>query len=177
MAGGKRIIVGVSGSPASLAALRRAVAEARRTDALLVPVLAWIPPGGERAYRSHPVPQLRSRWEQEARRRLDTAFEQAFGGYPSDVDIHPLPVQYAAGPALVQLADQYDDVLVVGTGRRGRLRRLAHRSVSRYVLAHASCPVIAVPPPELMRELSLPARALRKLPVMDTPQWATPVRG
>jgi nucleotide-binding universal stress UspA family protein len=39
----------------------------------------------------------------------------------------------------------------VGTGRRG-LRRAMSRSVSRYCLAHAQCPVTAVPPSALMEE-------------------------
>jgi nucleotide-binding universal stress UspA family protein len=175
MAGGKRVFVGVSGSTANLAALRRAVAEARRTDALLVPVLAWTPPGGESAYRKHPVPALMREWHEAARKRLDTAFEESFGGYPSALDIRPMPVRFAPGPALVQLADEPDDLLVVGTGRRGRMRRVFHKSVSRYCLAHAKCSVIAVPPPELLRELSLTARALRRLPALEAPDWTAAV--
>jgi hypothetical protein len=42
-------------------------------------------------------------------------------------------------------------VLVVGAGRRGRLARIGHGQVSRYCLAHAVCPVIAVPPADLAR--------------------------
>jgi len=38
-------------------------------------------------------------------------------------------------------------------GRRGALGRLAFSAVSRYCLAHAQCPVISVPSPELAREL------------------------
>src|SRR4029077_13160332 len=41
--------------------------------------------------------------------------------------------------------------LVVGAGRRGPSGRLRHGRVSRYCLAHASCPVIAVPSPALNR--------------------------
>jgi Universal stress protein family len=46
-----------------------------------------------------------------------------------------------------------DDVLVLGAGCRGTLGRLAFSKVSRYCLAHAQCPVMAVPPPVLAREL------------------------
>ncbi len=42
----RRVIVGASGSPASLQALRFAEELARAYDAPLIPVLAWIPPGG-----------------------------------------------------------------------------------------------------------------------------------
>ena len=46
------------------------------------------------------------------------------------------------------------DVLVVGAGRQGMLARLPFSKVSRYCLAHAQCPVMAVPPPALARELT-----------------------
>ncbi len=37
---------------------------------------------------------------------------------------------------------------MVGAGRRG-LARIGHGRVARYCLAHATCPVLAVPPSEL----------------------------
>ena len=43
MTGIRRVIVGASGSPASLQALRYAEELARANDALLIPVLAWVP--------------------------------------------------------------------------------------------------------------------------------------
>jgi universal stress protein family protein len=58
-----------------------------------------------------------------------------------------------AGWVLVNLASRPDDVLVVGAGRRGALGRLAFSKVSRYCLAHAQCPVVAIPPPALAGEL------------------------
>ncbi len=158
MAEATRVIVGVSGSLSSLAALHRAVGEARRRDALLVPVLAWTPVGGDGVYRRSPCPPLLKEWESAACRRLDTAFEQAFGGYPEGLRIHGQVVRGDAGQALVHCADRPDDLLVVGTGRRGRLRRLFHGAVSRYCLAHARCTVLAVPPSELLDTLE---RALR----------------
>jgi hypothetical protein len=54
---------------------------------------------------------------------------------------------------LVDFASSPDDLLIIGTGRRGFLPRLLRRSVGRYVLAHAKCPVLAVPPSELMDEI------------------------
>ena len=44
MHGARRIIIGTSGSPGSLQALRYAAGVAQENDATLVPVLAWLPP-------------------------------------------------------------------------------------------------------------------------------------
>ncbi|WP_079052853.1 universal stress protein [Streptomyces phaeochromogenes] len=75
----RRIVVGVSGSLGSLAALHRAADEARRADADLLAVLAWEPPGGELAHRRSmfPVPVTDPR--QEAGTRLLTVLDRAFG--------------------------------------------------------------------------------------------------
>ncbi|MEZ0070639.1 nucleotide-binding universal stress UspA family protein [Streptacidiphilus sp. MAP12-20] len=142
-----RVVVGVNGSASSLVALRRAVDEARSRDAVLVPVLVWHPVGGEMAYRSHPCPPLLKQWEQAACDRLDAAFAEALGGYPADLRTRPLVVRAERpGPALVEIADQPGDLLVVSTGRQGRLARLFHGAVSRYCLAHAVGAVLAVAP-------------------------------
>lgn len=93
MAESARVVVGVSGSLSSLGALHRAVELARERNAVLVPVLAWHPVGGEYAYRSAPCPQLLKVWEEAARKRLDTAFEQRFGGYPAGVRVQPMLVR------------------------------------------------------------------------------------
>jgi hypothetical protein len=51
------------------------------------------------------------------------------------------------------VANLPDDLLIVGTGRRSALGRMVRRSVARYCLAHARCPVLAVPPSPLMDEM------------------------
>ncbi|MFB7620646.1 universal stress protein [Kitasatospora sp. NPDC056181] len=153
MTEGARVIVGISGSLANLAALHRAVEEAVFRGAVLVPVIAWTPVGGEPAYRTQPCPPLARLWAQAARERLDEAFEQAFGGYPEGVRIEPMVLRAEAGRALVAVADRPDDLLVVGAGRRGRLPRILRPSVSRYCQAHAACTVVTVPPSELLKEL------------------------
>ena len=152
-AGSRRVIAGVSGSLRSLGALRAAVAEARSAGAALLAVLAWAPAGGEIAYLRARCPLLLRLWEQEARERLRDAFDQAFGGLPEGVAVRQLVVRAPPGPALVELADRRDDLLVVGYGGRSRLGYAVHGTVTRYCLAHARCPVLTVPPPELIREL------------------------
>jgi nucleotide-binding universal stress UspA family protein len=152
-AGSRRVIAGVSGSLRSLGALRAAVAEARSAGAAVLAVLAWAPAGGEIAYLRAPCPLLLRLWEQEAHERMRDAFDEAFGGMPDDVAVRQLVVRAPPGPALVELADQPGDLLVVGYGGRSRLGCAVHGHVTRYCMAHARCPVLAVPPPELIREL------------------------
>src|SRR5690348_13374661 len=125
-AGSRRVIAGVSGSLRSLGALRAAAAEARSAGAALLAVLAWAPVGGEIAYLRAPCPLLLRLWEQEACERLRDAFDQAFGDLPNDVAVRQLVVRGAPGPALVELAGQRDDLLVVGYGGRSRLGYAVH---------------------------------------------------
>jgi len=67
------IFAGVSGSPGSVHALRYAADLARRHDAILVPLLAWVPPGGDLADRKSPDSQLRQLWKDDAWQRLREA--------------------------------------------------------------------------------------------------------
>lgn len=149
MSGVRRIIVGVSGSPGSLQALRHAADLARTYCAPLVPVLAWTPPGGDLADRSHPSPYLRQVWRDAAWQRLWAAMDLAFGGIPENVCFESDVVRGDPGDVLVGMACHTDDLLVIGAGRRGAVARALACHVTRYCLAHACCPVIAVPPSEL----------------------------
>jgi len=147
-----RVITGVSGSQRGLPALRYAAALARGHSATLIPVLTWLPPGSEFAYCKCPSGQLRPVWEQDARERLWAALTTALGGVPADMTTEPLVVYGEAGRVLVQTASRPGDLLVIGTGRQGGLSRLAGGRVSRYCVARAGCPVLAVPPSPLELE-------------------------
>lgn len=150
-----RVVVGVSGSLGSLTALCRAADEARRRSAELWPVLAWEPPGGELAARRTPASYvLLDEWQRLARRNLLTALDHAFGHAGPGVPMRALVARGTAGRALVESADRDNDLLVVGAGRRSSWHRLCSCSVSRYCLAHAVCPVLAVPPSPLEAELT-----------------------
>ena len=151
--GRRRDIAGVSGSLRSLGALRAGVAEARAAGVPLLAVLAWAPVGGEVAYRRGPCPLLLRLWEQAACERLRDAFDDAFGGMPGGVAVRQLVVRAAPGPALVELADRPDDLLVVGYGGRSRLGYAVHGAITRYRIAHARCPVLTSPPSELIKDL------------------------
>lgn len=162
----RRVVVGVDGSAGSLHALRYAVAEARTHEAAICSVLAWTPPGGEGVDRRAPIGRLWRVWSDNAERRLRTAWNEALGGVPEDLRVTMLVMCGRAGRVLVAVADHDDDLLVVGAGARGVLRRRLTPSVSRYCLAKARCQVLAVPSSELARELGrglsgLLPRALR----------------
>ena len=153
MSGIGRVIVGTSGSPGSLHALRYGERLARAHDAVLIPVMAWEPPGGDHAERVQPSGELRQEWRNLACQRLRDALIAVWGEIPDDPLVQPHIERGPAGWVLVNLACRPGDVLVVGAGRRGALARMAFSRVSRYCLAHAQCPVLAIPPPALAREL------------------------
>jgi len=156
-----RIVVGVDGSTGSLQALRYAVGHARAVGGLLVPVLAWTPPGGESAYRRQHASPSSWDWRPGAEQRLRTAFDEALGGLPGDLDVDMTPRRGPAGQVLVATANRSNDLLVVGAGRRGTLRNALHASTSHYCLTHAQCTVIAVAPSPLARHLDSGWSSLR----------------
>jgi len=144
-----RVVVGVSGSAGSLIALRYAAGLAWSQQARLMPVLAWTPPGGDLADRRFPCAELRASWIRGARGRLERAVELAIGGPPEGLGFGPQIIRGEPGPTLTAIAAEPGDILVVGTGRHGWLRRLAAGHVARYCVGHSRCPVVAVPPAEL----------------------------
>ena len=132
----RRIIVGVSGRPDCLPALRYAADLALAWDAAFVPVHAWLPSGPKLVVCRLPHHYLSEEETKAAWQRLWRSMEMALGGIPPDA--RPLASRGKAGEVLVATASRADDVLVIGTGRRG--------TVSRYCLTHSGCPVIAIAP-------------------------------
>lgn len=143
----ERVVVGVDGSAGSVAALRLGAREAARHGAVLCPVLAWSPPGGEAADAVNPAPaDVRAHWERAADTALRRSCEAALGQDPDGTRVRPRTVRADAGPALVALSRHDRDLLVMGAGSHGALHRLLRGSVSRHCLKHASCPVLVVRP-------------------------------
>jgi nucleotide-binding universal stress UspA family protein len=152
----RRVIVGVEVSVAGLAALRVAATRAERGEAELIAVRV-LPVTST----THPavLAGLRQDLSATAYDLVAQAFAQALGGPPRGVATRAVLLDGPVGPALVGLADRADDLLVLGARRR---RRAFGHQPGRYCVAHAQCPVLVVPPPELARTGS--ARALaRKL--------------
>ena len=85
MPGTRRIFAGVSGSPGSVHALRQAAQLAHHHDAVLIPVLAWLPPDSRRL----PWPELRQIWHDDAWQRLRDTLDATFGGLPDGIATKP----------------------------------------------------------------------------------------
>jgi len=143
-----RVFAGVSGSPACVHALRHAAGLARDHDAVLIPLLAWVPPYSARL----PWSELRAIWHGDAWQRLRDTLDTAFGGLPAGIATQPMVLCGKPGQVLTAVARQPGDVLVIGAGRRSRLRRLHGCRVARHCLAHARCPVLAISPPSLAHD-------------------------
>jgi nucleotide-binding universal stress UspA family protein len=157
---GGRVIVGVEDSLAGLRALRVAVAEARWRGAALHALRSWnLNPSGQGASVAW-YDQL----ERAAAATITEAFDNAMGGIPDDVEVVTATVIGPAGRALVRYADRDDDTLVLGAARRHWMLRLVRRSVARYCVARAQCPVLIVPPDAFARRARREgmARAIRR---------------
>ena len=128
----RRVVVGVSGSLANRAALHAAASLASRCSATLLAV--------------HVVPKE----ETDSSTELHDALEE--------LRVHCLHVDSVviAGrvpAALVGVATEPGDVLVIGSGRQRRLRRWRTGPVHRACIATARCLVMTVPPPPMINEL------------------------
>jgi len=147
------IVVGVSGSHASEAALRWAAAEADRVGAQLRVVQAWEPE--QRAYYAHPAAPDEARFARErAGRSLACSMRAMLGP-------EPRPETFTAvveGPAERALVDQASgaDLLVLGS-ESGILAGRSIGPVIRACLSRASCPVVVVSPQNFPRRSSVPA--------------------
>src|SRR5258708_9488421 len=146
VSGAGRLVVGASGSPGSLGALRYARDLACRIDVPVVAVQAWVPPGGDLAERRCPSAALRRIWAEAAGKRLKDALLAAWGSVPPNLDLKLLVVRGEPGPSLVGVADSSDDLLVVGAGRRGVMSRMWRAAGAASRAAAAPRIWLAVPP-------------------------------
>lgn len=138
-------MVGVDGSPGSVAALSWAAGLAKETGAELDAVTAW-----ELSYAwiDGYAPDI-VRWAEEARRdaeeRLGAAITAA--GVGAEVTVTRTVVEGATAQALLD-ASKDADLLVVGSRGRGGFAGLLLGSVSQQCVHHARVPVTVVPQPE-----------------------------
>jgi nucleotide-binding universal stress UspA family protein len=153
-----RVIVGIEDSVTGWAALRTAVTLAEQRNAVLHAVRV-LPVATDS--RPTAAAGLREDMIIAAQCRVADAFAHALGAPPRNIPVLVTVVAGPTGPALVQLADRADDLLVLGARRRHRW--LGHHP-GHYCCARAACPVLVVPAPEFARTGSTRAltRALRR---------------
>jgi nucleotide-binding universal stress UspA family protein len=141
----QRIIVGIDGSPASVAALAWAVRQAKSTghSVLAVSVCRL----NAKPASTSPLPVTRplggDPFREQHARDLRTAVEQV-GKDAAGVLIDQLVPTGDPGKVLVQLSADADGLVLGGHGyRKAGLTVIG--SVAAYCLRHASCPVTVVP--------------------------------
>jgi nucleotide-binding universal stress UspA family protein len=151
----RSIVVGVDGTPGSLAALEFAFVEAIDRGAPVVVVTTWmqdfpIPFGGDaHGFGDQAV---------EARKMQDAAIRGVvieLGEVPA---YSQLVVNDVSGPALVDAA-RTAALLVVGTGRKDPLSRAFLGSVSEFCARHSPVPLVVVPVPVVSSPFAAPDRS------------------
>lgn len=135
----EHIVVGVDGSPDSLAALAWARDEAKRSGAKVTVVQAWeFTPLVVATEAPIDLRELK----QATVEALDRNVADVFGADASNVErqvIEDLPAR-----AILDAAKSAD-LVVMGSRGHGALKGVLLGSVSQKVLHHASCPVVIVP--------------------------------
>lgn len=134
-----KIIVGVDGSDASVAALRTAATLAGPLEATVEAWACWDVPAGFGLYLVVGIEGFKSAAEQSLERALTAAF-----GPERPSDVHTRLIRGKPGELLVE-GSRNASLLIVG--RRGH-SGFVLGSVSSACISHAHCPVLVVHAPE-----------------------------
>lgn len=137
-----RIIVGVDGSEASIAALRVARAMAEPLSATLEAWACWDVPAGYGVYLAVGIEGFKYAADQVLQQALADAFEEL------PPFVHPRLVRGKPSPVLID-ASRNASLLIVG--RRGH-GSFVPGSVSSACVSRAHCPVLVVHAPEAEAE-------------------------
>lgn len=134
-----RIVVGVDGSPSSVAAVEWAVNQAHITSSTVEALTTWEWP----TTYGFPL-MLPDGYDPsaDARRILDDTLEPVRAAHPT-VHIQPIVKEGHPGPALVE-ASRGADLLVVGTRGHAEFTGMLIGSVSAHCVAHSLCPVLVL---------------------------------
>jgi nucleotide-binding universal stress UspA family protein len=135
-----RVVVGVDGSPASMAALHTAFDHAARRDCELVVVHSWEAKGPEdpTLQTDSSCPAYESHIEQAVTRENAASSAK----HPA-VKVHHEVVRSSPVAALIQAADTAD-LVVVGARGTGGFPGLHLGSVSNRLLGRTACPLVIV---------------------------------
>jgi nucleotide-binding universal stress UspA family protein len=135
-------VVGVDGSPGSLAALRWAVREAFGRRLAVHAVIAWEFPVESTSTDTGTVDDLHPLIVAE--KILVSALAET-GIAAGDEAVTTAPIKGHPAEVLMQIAEGAD-LLVVGSRGHGTIFGALLGSVSHYVAAHAACPVVVIKP-------------------------------
>ncbi|RDI34341.1 universal stress protein [Lentzea flaviverrucosa] len=150
------VVVGFDGSPASLAALKWAVEDARRRGCSVDVISAWHVDYG---VMIGPVPAeiLLALSPQAMKETAQKALDAAVQGIEG-VEIRPILVEGDPRAALTK-ASEDAELLVVGSRGHSTVVEVVLGSVSSYCVHHASCPVVVIREPKVKKEHALLAAA------------------
>ncbi len=140
--GRPRVVVGIDGSPSSIAAAGWAARQAELTGAVLEGVMAWELPTSYGM--SLPVP---SDWDpdHDTEVLLENSLEPVRNAHP-DVEIQAAVVE--GHPSMIlEKASNGADLLVVGSRGHGEFTGMLLGSVSEHCVVHANCPVLVLRDP------------------------------
>lgn len=133
-----KIVVGVDGSPGSIAALKEAARMSEATGSWLEVVACWNVP----ASLAVPYALGTLEFEEGARQLLQDTVTSAFGtALPANMSTTLVSGQ--PRQKLIEMSDGAD-MLVVGRRGHGGFTGLLLGSVSQACVAHAHCPVLVV---------------------------------
>jgi nucleotide-binding universal stress UspA family protein len=135
----QRIVVGIDGSPSSLAALEWAARQAEFTGSALEVMIVWQWPmsyGFAMPLASDFDPAT------EAGKVLDGAIGDARKAHP-EVEIRPSVIEGFPAQVLVE-ASKDAELMVVGSRGHGEFAGLLIGSVSEHCVTHAHCPVLVL---------------------------------
>jgi nucleotide-binding universal stress UspA family protein len=135
----RRIVVGIDGSPSSLAALEWAARQAEFTGSALEVMIVWQWPmsyGFAMPLASDFDPAT------EAGKVLDGAIADARKAHP-EVEIRPSIIEGFPAQVLVE-ASKDAELVVVGSRGHGEFAGLLIGSVSEHCVTHAHCPVLVL---------------------------------
>jgi nucleotide-binding universal stress UspA family protein len=136
--GNHRIVVGVDGSPSSIAATEWAANHAQLTGASLEAIMTWEWPYG---YGLSMIPSNFDP-QHDSETVLNDVLKPVRKAHPS-VTIQTSVLEGHPAPALVQ-ASEGADLLVVGSRGHGEFAGMLLGSVSEHCVSNAHCPVLVL---------------------------------